>query len=188
MFTALAAWLYKLAGWKTIGRITTLPKAIWVVAPHNSNWDFLVGIGVRALIRKEIQYLAKKELFAWYSDWFFRGLGGVPVNRHRSSNLVDAVAEVFQEHDQLHIAVAPEGTRGNVSRLKTGFYYMALKAKVPLVLVGFDYPRKAVVFRDPFFPTGEYEKDMITIYEFYRTIQGPHKDWLRKYEEGGVIA
>ncbi len=72
MFSALARWLYKVAGWKLLGVVPDLPKAIWVLAPHNTNWDFPVGVGARATTRVWIQYLAKKELFTWYAGWFFR--------------------------------------------------------------------------------------------------------------------
>ena len=184
----LFALLYRLAGWSTHGHIPKdLKKAIWVVAPHWNNWDFLVGIGVRAYIGMYIGYLGKSTLFKWYSAWFFRGLGGYPVNRTQSTNLVDSVAETFQKNEFIHIAVAPEGTRSNVSKLKTGFYFMALKAQVPFVLVGFDLTRKCVVFGDVIYPTGNYVKDMKPVYDFYLTIQSPKKEWLQNYEQTGEI-
>lgn len=187
MFSAFARWVYGLAGWKLIGRIPTVPKAIWVVAPHTSNWDFLVGVGARAALRIKIQYLAKSQLFTWYAGWFFRALGGRPVYRHKSNNLVDAIVDVFDHNDHLHVAITPEGTRSNVSKLKTGFYHIALKANVPIIMVGFDYPRKAVVLGEPLYMSGNYEQDMRPFYEFYHHIQGERKDWLKQYEATGTI-
>jgi 1-acyl-sn-glycerol-3-phosphate acyltransferase len=187
MFSALARWLFKIAGWRIVGPITHLPKAIWVVAPHTTNWDFLVGLGTRAATRVWIQYLAKSSLFTWYSGWLFRALGGKPVYRDKSHNLVDAMVAVFDQNERLHICIAPEGTRSDVSKLKTGFYYIALKAGVPLILTGFDWPRKLVIFSEPLYMTGDYQKDMLPFYEFFSQIHGPKKDWLKRWEETSVI-
>ncbi len=105
----------------------------------------------------------------------------MPVNRHKANNLVDAVVDIFQENEKMHIAITPEGTRNDVATLRKGFYYMALKANVPLILVGFDYVRKTFVMRDPLYLTGDYMTDMRAFYEFYLTIQGPRKTWLINY-------
>ncbi len=182
------AFLYRLFGWTIIGTPPRhLKKAIWTVCPHWSSSDFFIGIGARATIKVKMGFLAKSTLFKWYSGWFFRALGGYPVYREKSNNLVEAVAETFHQNDTIHIAIAPEGTRSNTSRLKTGFYYMALKAQVPLVLVGFDYDRKAVVFGGTVNVTGDYVKDMKPFYDFYLTIQSPKKEWLQNYEQTGVV-
>ncbi|WP_266366825.1 1-acyl-sn-glycerol-3-phosphate acyltransferase [Tellurirhabdus rosea] len=189
MFRLLFKWLYRLAGWKVAGPVPHhLPKSIWVVAPHSSNWDFPVGVGARATFNMNVRYLAKKELFKWYSGWFFRALSGEPVDRSRSNNFVDAVAEKFNSSESLHICIAPEGTRSDVARLKTGFYYMALKAGVPLVPVGFDHPRKCVILGEPIYVTGDYQRDMLAVYEFFSQVQGVHKEWLKRYERTGEIA
>ncbi|MGV3560614.1 1-acyl-sn-glycerol-3-phosphate acyltransferase [Larkinella arboricola] len=188
MFNAIARWLYKLAGWKLVGPVPTVPKAIWVLAPHMTNWDFPVGLGGRATTGIWIQYLAKKELFTWYAGWLFRILGGKPVDRSRSNNLVDAMADVLNQNEYLHVCILPEGTRSDVERLKTGFYYIALKANVPLILTGFDYPRKTIFLSDPMYVTGNYEEDMRPIYEFFSQLQGKKKTWLKRYEQTGLIS
>jgi len=180
--------LYRLFGWGTIGHVPKhLNKAIWVVCPHWYSTDFFLGIGLRAYMNVYIGYLGKSTLFKWYSSWFFRGLGGYPVDRNKNNNLVEAVAETFRQNEKIHIAIAPEGTRSNVSRIKTGFYFIALKANVPIVPVGFDYTRKVVVLGDPIYPTGDYLKDMKLIYDFFLTIQSPKKEWLLNYEQTGEI-
>ncbi|WP_373513177.1 1-acyl-sn-glycerol-3-phosphate acyltransferase [Persicitalea sp.] len=180
--------LYKFLGWKVIGQPPyDIKKAIWVGAPHHSNWDLFISIGARAEMKFNISFLAKKEIFQWYSGWFFRALGGQPVDRSKANNLVDAVVDIFQENEAMHIAITPEGTRDDVSTLKRGFYFMALKAKVPLILVGFDYPRKAFVVREPLYLTGDYQADMRAFYDFYLTIQGPRKTWLKSYVQTGEI-
>lgn len=190
MYSLLARWLFKWAGWRLTGwkpSLTEAPKGIWVVVPHTSNWDFLVGLGARAATRIWIRYLGKKELFTWYAGWLFRALGGMPVDRSRNSNLVDAMADILNRHQQLHICLAPEGTRSDVVKLKTGFYYIALKSGAPLILAGFDYPRKEVVLSSPFYVTGDYQQDMGYIYEFFSHIQGKRKTWMKQYEATGVV-
>ena len=187
MLSTLTRWLFKVWGWRIAGSVPIVPKAIWTVAPHTTNWDFLIGLGIRPTIHIWIQFLAKSSLFSWYSGWLFRAFGGTPVYRDKSNNLVDAMADVFNQNERLHICVAPEGTRSNVSKLKTGFYYIALKANVPLILVGFDWPRKLVILSEPVYLTGNYEKDMLPFYQFFSQVHGIKKDWLKKWEATGVI-
>ncbi|GAB3498000.1 lysophospholipid acyltransferase family protein [Spirosoma knui] len=187
MLGTLTRWLFKVAGWRVVGPVPTVPKGIWAVAPHSTNWDFLIGLGVRPTIHIWIQYLAKSSLFTWYAGWLFRVLGGVPVYRDRSTNMVDAIVDVFNRTDRLHICIAPEGTRSNVSKLKTGFYFIALKANVPIIPVVFDWPRKLVILGDPLWVTGNYEQDMLPFYQFISQGHGIKKDWLLKWEKTGVI-
>ena len=154
---------------------------------RTKNWDFLIGLGIRPTIHIWIQYLAKSSLFTWYAGWLFRLLGGKPVYRDKSHNLVDATVSVFNQHEHLHICITPEGTRSNVSKLKTGFYYIALKANVPIILVGFDWPRKLVLLSSPLYVTGDYTTDMVSFYEFFSQVHGIKKDWLNEWETSGVI-
>ena len=101
--------------------------------------------------------------------------------------MVDTVADMFQQYNELHIAITPEGTRKDVDKIKTGFYHIALKANVPLILIGFDYVRKAVVVSEPIHLQNDYQKDMKVIFDFYLTIHGKRKTWIKKYEETGLI-
>ncbi|GAB3896204.1 1-acyl-sn-glycerol-3-phosphate acyltransferase [Spirosoma agri] len=187
MLGALTRWLFKVAGWRVVGPIPNVPKGLWVVAPHTTNWDFLIGLSIRPTIHIWIQYLAKSSLFKWYSGWLFRLLGGQPVYRDKSHNMVDSIVDVFNRNERIHVCIAPEGTRSNVSKLKTGFYYIALQANVPIIPVGFDWPRKLAVLGEPIYVTGNYEQDMIPFYEFVSEIHGVKKDWLKKWEATGVI-
>lgn len=187
MLSALTRWLFRASGWRIVGRVPDLPKGIWVVVPHSTNWDFLIGLGIRPTIHRWIQYLAKSSLFTWYAGWFFRMLGGKPVYRDKSHNLVDAIVTLFDQNQQLHICIAPEGTRSNVAKLKTGFYYIGLKAGVPIIPVGFDWPRKQAILGEPIYPTGNYAADMLPFYEFAAQIHGVKKDWLLNWEKTGVI-
>ena len=188
MLNAFAAYIFHAAGWKIIGRAPhEVKKAVWVGAPHNSNWDFMLCLGARGVLKMNIGFLAKSQLFKWYSGWLFRALGCYPVYRNQSQNLVDAVVKMYDQIEFLHIAITPEGTRKDVERLKTGFYHIALKSNVPLLLIGFDYPGKALVISEPVFLTGDFEADLSTVYRFYTTIQGKHKTWLKNFEETGTV-
>lgn len=187
MLGALLTWIYHRLGWKIIGPRPTVPKALWIVAPHSTNWDFPIGLWIRHELGIYIGFLAKSNLFTWYGGWFFRALGGTPVYRTKSNNLVDAMAETFTIRDVLHICITPEGTRSDVRTLKTGFYFIAQKANVPLILVGFDWARKTIVLSEPIYVTGDYQRDMLPFYQFFDSLAEPHKTWLRNWKETGVI-
>ena len=177
---------FKLFGWRVIHNLPLdLKKAIFAVGPHNRTADFFVGLCTRPTIGHSIGYLGKEELFRPPFGWIFRGLGGTPVYRTKSTNFVQQVAETFSKHEKLLVAVAPEGTRKNVSKLKTGFYYMAYSAKVPIYMVGFDYPLKSVSIADPFYPSGDFEADMKKYFiPFFDSIGGFKKDWMKNYKVG----
>lgn len=186
LFKFMLRWLlstiFSLAGWKAVGHVRRdIPKAMWIVAPHNTWKDFLLGLAARSVIKINIGFLGKAELFKPPFGWLFYALGGTPVNRSKRNNLVDSVADVFNNAKTLHVAITPEGTRKNVSELKSGFYFMAAKANVPLMLVGFDYPNKQVIFTEPFYVSGDFEQDKVKIAAFFSTIPGKRKDWINNY-------
>lgn len=189
MLTALSRWiLLDLNRWKLVGNPDpALPKALWVVIPHTTNWDFPIGILLRPILHIWIEYLAKSQLFAWYSAWFFKATGGRPVYRHKSNNMVDAIVDVFNKTDRLHLCITPEGTRSDVTKLKSGFYHIALKANVPLILTGFDWTNRHLLFSEPVYLTGNFEQDMALVYEFFSQIP-VKKTWLKNWEATGVIS
>ncbi|HBH24742.1 MAG TPA: acyltransferase [Cytophagales bacterium] len=163
-----------LAGWRIIGAPKEgLKKYIIVVAPHTSNWDFLLGVFTRGVVGFKSRYLAKKQLFLPPLGWLFRLLGGYPVDRSKSSNMVEAVAEIFNQHSEFVIAITPEGTRKQVTKWKSGFYHIATLAKIPLVFAGLDYATKSVIFRDePYWPSGDYQKDLPEIQGWFADKKG----------------
>lgn len=161
-------------GWNTTQRFPYhhLKKYIVIVGPHTSNWDFVIGLAYRNILDMNyVRFLGKAELFKPPMGWIFRKLGGIPVDRTASHNLVDAVADLFNKHDSFAIAIAPEGTRKKVDKLKTGFYFIAAKAVVPVIMVGLDYKHKTVRFSEPLYPSNQVE-DFEKIHGFYRTIEG----------------
>lgn len=162
-----------LLGWKVIGSIPPeLKKCILIVVPHTSWWDFFLGILSRGILNMEINYVAKKELFLFPFKYFFIWTGGTPLNRHKNENKVDSIAKIFNEKEIFRLAIAPEGTRKKVTEWKTGFYYIALKANVPIIPVAFDYKKKQVVYNAPYRLTGDFEADIKNLETFYIGVVG----------------
>lgn len=169
----LARILLRLLGWKIkIGYPADLKKYVIAVAPHTSWKDFPLGLIVRSAMDKQIYYLGKKELFDGPLGFFFWWTGGQPVDRKHKTGLVDQVAKLFAGHASFAIAIAPEGTRKKVTDLKTGFYFMARAAQVPIIPCLFNYKSKTVDFLPPFYPTADTEKDLDTIWNFFRDVPG----------------
>lgn len=162
-----------LLGWKVEGGIeNTVKKCVLIAVPHTSWWDFFLGIFSRGILEKEINYVAKKELFVFPFGYFFRWTGGTPLNRQQKENKVDTIAKIFESKETFRLAISPEGTRKKVATWKTGFYYIALKANVPIIPVAFDYGKKSVVYHQPFYPTGNLEADLEVLYSYFKGVVG----------------
>lgn len=178
-------WLYKIVffrimGWKIIGTIQPeIKKCVMMVLPHTSWHDFYLGGFTRGITGIPMHYVAKKELFKFPFGFYFRWMGGKPLDRSGSSNKVDAVAKLFDVYDELRLAIMPEGTRKKVNELKTGFYYIAEKAKVPIIPVAFDFGKKEVRIGNPLIVTGNYDEDIKILYPFFENVKGkiPENDF-----------
>ncbi|WP_341227510.1 1-acyl-sn-glycerol-3-phosphate acyltransferase [uncultured Arcticibacterium sp.] len=182
----IARFFFALFRWKLIGTIPIdLKKGVIAVCPHTSWLDFPVGLMARGAMRRKIGYLGKAELFNSPVGFLFKWLGGTPVIRNANMNMVESYAITIKGADDMLFALAPEGTRKNVAKLKTGFYYMAVGGEIPIIPVGFDFKRKEVIISEPFMPTGDFEKDMKKHFvPFFKTIHNVKKDWLTNYENG----
>ncbi len=166
----------KLAGWRCVG---TVPegKCVIIAAPHTSNWDTPHMLAIAFLTGVKLSWIGKHTLFKnRWANRFFRWLGGIPIRRHLRQNVVQQMAEVFDEHEELILAVSPEGTRGRLDHWKSGFYYIALTAKVPICLGYLDYSRKIGGFGPCLHPTGNVQKDMDRIRAFYIDKKGKHPE------------
>lgn len=165
--------LFKLFGWKVVGTKPAERKYVVVVAPHTSNWDFFVGWTARNVIDFYPNFLAKDSLFRIpFVGWFLKGVGGVPVDRSRNTNMVDQVVELYQEKEDLIMTITPEGTRSYAPTWKTGFYRIAHKAKVPIVKIGFDYGTKTVFIDQPYYTKGNMEEEIEEIKDYFRKFKG----------------
>lgn len=163
----------KLMGWKITGWMDpSIRKSVLMVMPHTSWHDFYIGLFARGIIGLEMHYVAKKELFDSPFGWWFRWMGGAPLDRSGSLNTVDAIVRVFQSREVFRMAIAPEGTRKKVNELKSGFYYIALNAEVPIIPIAFDYGKKEVKIGNPFYPTGDYQSDLEVLSETYNGVVG----------------
>ncbi|WP_420600989.1 lysophospholipid acyltransferase family protein [Flagellimonas sp.] len=169
----LSKFLYfKVLGWKLKGAFPDEDKCVVIVVPHTHWLDFFLGLLVRKVVNKEINYIGKKSLFKPPFGWFFRWTGGAPIDRSKNSNTVESVAQIFNERKVFRFALAPEGTRKKVKALKTGFYHIAKKAGVPIVMVAFDFGRKQVKISEAFHPTDDIQKDFKEIRQFFKGVQG----------------
>ena len=164
----------QLQGWKIRNEFPYhLKKCVIAVGPHTSAWDFVIGLAVRSKLKLyHLNFLGKAELFKGRFGFFFRKMGGFPVDRFSNNNVVDQVAEQFKIRDQFLLALSPEGTRKKVDKLRSGFYHIALKAGVPIVLAGLDFGRKEISFSEPFLPTGNMEEDFKKIIHFFADKEG----------------
>lgn len=182
----IARFFFALFGWKLVGTIPTdLKKGVIAVCPHNSWLDFPVGLMARGAMRRKIGYLGKAELFNSPVGFLFKWLGGTPVIRNANMNMVESYAITIKSADDMLFALAPEGTRKNVAKLKTGFYYMAVGGEIPIIPVGFDFKKKQVIISEPFMPTGDFKMDMQKHFvPFFKTVDIVKKDWLTNYENG----
>ena len=168
----------KLLGWKIEGVFAPLvKKAIIIVAPHTSWYDFFVGVFTRGITKTQINFVGKKELFTWPLGYYFRWMGGAPLNRFKNENKVETIAKIFDTKEEFRLTLAPEGTRKKVDKWKTGYYYIALAAKVPIIPVSFDYKKKLVKIGEPFYPTGNLEADTEELQSFYKGAVGKIPDF-----------
>ncbi len=168
----IAKWLLKLLGWTYSGGIPNIDKCVIIVAPHTSNWDFVLGISLKLALKLDLSYLGKNSLFKWYSGWFFKGLGGIPVDRVSHQNIVEQVVQKFDISSRLWLALSPEGTRTKINYWRSGFYHIALAANVPIVTVYIDATTKSLGFGPIVKLTGDVDKDMAIFRDFFNTKTG----------------
>ena len=169
----------KLNGWKIEGSLPSeYSKFVLIAAPHTSNWDLPYTLMVAFALRLNIYWMGKRQLFRWPFGGLMRWLGGVEVNREQSSNLVTAAAQALvAAKGPVQLIVPPEGTRSKTRYWKTGFYWIAHTAQVPIVLSYMDYKRKLSGLGPVFTPTGDIEADMVKIKAFYAQFKG--KNWAQ---------
>ncbi len=169
-----------MAGWKVEGQLPDLPKFVLIGAPHTSNWDFAMFLAVIFYLRAHAGFIGKAEIFRGPFGIFFRWCGGIPVDRTRSSGLVEQMVQACLKSDHFMLTIAPEGTRHKVGEWKRGFYHIAKGAGIPVVLAIINGTRKVVEIGRIFTPTEDIEADMKAIQSVYAGIEGiyPRKNQL----------
>ena len=174
-------WFYKfiynrILGWKVVGNVSmskeTIKKAVIIAAPHTSWQDFYIAILFRGVIGVKANFIAKKELFRWPFGYYFKAMGGTPLDRQKGQNKVEAIAKLFEDRNEFRLALSPEGTRKKVEQWKTGFYYIAKKANVPIIMFTLDFKNKQNKISEPFFPTDDLEADFKYMLSFFEGVIG----------------
>jgi 1-acyl-sn-glycerol-3-phosphate acyltransferase len=161
--------LYRMRGWKAVGEVPEPRRFIIIAAPHTSNWDFVNYLGLTADLGVRPHFMGKLSLFRWPIGGFMRQMGGVPVDRAHASNAVQQMADEFARRAEFMLTVAPEGTRGKARKWRTGFYQIALAAKVPMVVGLMDYGTKTGGLGPLIWPTGDFRADMMKVFDVYKS-------------------
>lgn len=159
-------------GWKTSLVWPPEPRGVIVVYPHTSNWDFPIGVLFRIGHRLKANWVGKQEMFRWPLRGLFLRIGGIPLNRRKTTGFIDALLAEFRSRDWMWLAIAPEGTRGHTDHWKAGFYQIALAANVPVALAYIDYATKTVGIDTYLRMTGDREADLGRIRAFYANKRG----------------
>ena len=175
LYHYLARALMRLTGWRIDGKLPDLPKFVLIGAPHTSNWDFLLFLGVIFSLGANVHFMGKAELFRWPIGGFFRYCGGVPVDRKKSTGLVEQMVKVCNESEKFILVIAPEGTRHQVTEWKRGFYHIAKNAGIPIVMAVVDGRQKTVHLGQVFHPTEDMEADLKTIKGVFEGVTGVRK-------------
>lgn len=168
----LAGLILKIAGWRVDITVPDYPKCIICVAPHTSNWDFVLGKLAYASVKRKAGFLMKEEWFFFPLGIFFRAIGGIPVSRKRHNSLVEAIVDKFNHSTRMALAITPEGTRSATSKWHLGFLHIARQANVPIVLGAIDFRTKHIVIEKEFTPTGDAEADIKVIKKYYSRFTG----------------
>ncbi len=173
MWKKLCNWLlYKRMGWTADVTEDHPDKFIICLAPHTSNWDFILGLLYSRSIGMKINFLMKKEWFFWPLGPIFKSLGGIPVYRQKKTSMTDAMAETAKKADQFRLCITPEGTRSKTAEWKKGFYFIALKAGLPILLYGVDYEKKLISCKKTVIPIGDVDTDMRDIKLYFKDFKG----------------
>ncbi len=171
---AFAHGLMSICGWQIVGLPPNVPKALLIGAPHTSNWDFLLSIGTSSALGLRMSWMAKHTFVNGPGKRLWHWLGGVPVDRRAKHGAVGEMVEAFNNHEQLVVAITPEGTRSSTQGWKSGFYHIAQGANIPIVPIVFDYEYRAVRILEPFMPTGDKEADIAALQSLYKNVKGKH--------------
>ncbi|NRD21462.1 1-acyl-sn-glycerol-3-phosphate acyltransferase [Winogradskyella eckloniae] len=173
----LAKFIYfKALGWKVVGNTNfsknSIKKAVIIAAPHTSWSDFYISLLLRKVTQLKTSFIGKKELFTWPFGYYFRAVGGQALDRTPGQNKVEAIAKLFEGKEEFRLVLSPEGTRKKVDQWKTGFYYIAKKANVPIIMYTFDFKNKQNKVSQPFYPTEDLEADFKFMKAFYKGVIG----------------
>lgn len=173
---ALCRIFFKISGWQLQGQPPATPKYVMIGAPHTSNWDFPFALAIAFIYRIDMHWMGKDTLFKGWRGPIMRWLGGIPINRRVSNNVVAETIAAFNANDRLVVSITPESTRAKVAKWRTGFYYIARGANIPIALAFLDYRRKVGGFLSTFTTTGDADRDIAAMRTCYAGISGKNSD------------
>ncbi len=176
MLKNLSRFILHLFGWSLRIELPEEKKFVLIGAPHTSNWDFPLALLAFWTVDIKVYWVAKIQLFYGPAKYILSALGGIPVDRSRSQGFIEQVAERFHKAETMALAISPEGTRKKTEYWKSGFYYIALSAEVPVCFGYIDYKNRTLGFERCFHPSGDISSDMKTIKDYYQDIQGKYPD------------
>lgn len=174
---ALGHAVFRLMGWRIEGQLPPLDKFVVIGAHHTSNWDFVLFIAAKFILRLNARWFGKHSIFRWPFGALMRYWGGIPIRRHLKLNTVEQAIEAFAEHRQFILVLSPEGTRRKVERWRSGFYHIAWGAGVPIVPAALDFQHRRIVIGEPFQPTGNEAADLRQLLAFYRPYVPKNPDY-----------
>lgn len=179
----IAASILKSLGWKLDVTTPDFPKSIICVAPHTSNWDFILGeLAIRSVNRKS-GFLMKEAWFFFPLGYIFRALGGIPVPKKKGSSLVEIIVDKFNNSEEMTLAVTPEGTRKLTRKWRTGFLYIALNANIPIQLAYIDFEKKEMGIKEVIYPTSNIDEDLRKIKNYYKNFTGKYPEKFTTEDE-----
>jgi 1-acyl-sn-glycerol-3-phosphate acyltransferase len=165
----------RLLGWRLEGEIPNFPKLVIAVAPHTSNWDFVVGAATMFALDLKLTFIGKHTLFQGPFAGMFRWMGGVPVDRTKPHGVVGDAVRAFETIDRRILAIAPQGTRSPVPHFKSGFLHIARGARVPVLLASLDYGHHVVRFGPLIWPAEDVEAERERIEALFSTVKGRNR-------------
>lgn len=176
MLSTISAWILKSLGWSIHVNLPDVKKYVVIAAPHTSNWDFPLGILAVWTLKLKVTWMGKHSLFRWPVGWFLRAIGGTPVHRDSGKKYIAQMTELFDKSESLVLALAPEGTRSKTDHWKTGFYFIARAANVPILMGSFDYKRKILGLSGLIYPGDDIEADFEKIRSAYADKHGKNPE------------
>jgi 1-acyl-sn-glycerol-3-phosphate acyltransferase len=171
----------QMGGWQVVGQLPDFPKFVIIGAPHTSNWDFVMFLALAFILKGNLNYMGKKELFYWPYGWFFYWCGGVPVDRSKPQGLVEQTVQAIQEADRFQLVITPEGTRSKVSKWKQGFYHIAQQADIPVVTGYVDNATKTCGIGPTFTLSNDMEADIKSMQAFFKDKVGINPELTSKF-------
>lgn len=168
--------ILRLCGWSVVGQFPDVARAVLIAAPHSSWWDGIWGLLVKVGIGADVKFMGKQELFAGPLGGLLRRLGGMPIDRSAAKGVVEQMIDQYRQRDAFWLGIAPEGTRKQVERWKSGFWHIAHDAGVPIVTACFNYPDKTIVIGPLFQTSDDMQADLRRLRTFYAPFRGKHRN------------